>query len=130
MSRSGAIVVVEPAPRWVVLLRRFAPQLEVLEARSLELAEDLLRENGSRFIAIAVRSVGAAAIATRISHWRRTHPGSVAAVLLNRHHPSMELGFRLAGAQAVIHNWRELPILIGMAARHCRLHAESAAIRP
>ncbi len=127
MPRS--ILVVEGAPRWAVLLRRFAPQFQVLEARSLALAEDLLSQNGQQFVLLAPSSMNHAAALARLSTWQRQYSAATFVVVLQPLDSTTDLGFREAGAQLVIHDWRELPQLISMAARYNR-RLSTRATRP
>jgi hypothetical protein len=111
MSRaaSARVIICEPSPRWAVLLRRFAPELKVSEARSLPLADDMLRETPDSVIGVAVTEANAGDSLLRLAQWQRNHPPCVAAALLDRADDDLELALREAGAQLVLTSLFELP---------------------
>lgn len=115
---AARIIVCEPTPRWAVLLRRFAGDLMISEARSLALTDDLLQDHPTSCIAIAVDINNAANVLLRLSKWSREHPEYATAVLLDKPEPELEPGFREAGAQIVISSLFELPKLVRVARRH------------
>jgi hypothetical protein len=129
MSRSDAsrIIVCEPSPRWAVLLRRFAPELQVSEARSLALADDLLRELPTSVVAVAGTDANAADLLLRLARWQRAYPQCATAALLDRAEDDYELALREAGAQVVIHSLFELPQLAQLARRRGDTAAQSSA---
>lgn len=114
-------IMVEPVPRWSVLLRRFSAGLRISEARSLALADDLLRArelNRPSFITVAATPSIAIATLLRLAEWQQKFPRAATVVLLDTPNPEMEIGFREAGAQLVIASLYELPLVISMANRH------------
>jgi hypothetical protein len=119
MSRADAarIIVCEPSPRWAVLLRRFAPQLRVSEARSLTLADDMLRETPACVVAVAVTDVNSADALLRLAQWQRTCPDCVSAALLDYVEDDLELALREAGAQIILTSLFELPQIARLAHR-------------
>lgn len=119
MSQNTAarIIVCEPTPRWAVLLRRFARNIKISEARSLALVDDLLRDHPASVVAVAVDLSNAANVLLKLSSWSRAHPANATAVLLDKPEPDLELGLREAGAQLVVSSLFALPALIGLARR-------------
>ena len=114
-------IMVEPTPRWSVLIRRFSEDVAISEARSLALADDLLRSqplDRAAFVALAAAPASAASTLLRIAQWQREFPCVASAVLLDAPNRELELGFREAGAQLVIASLFELPLVINMAKRH------------
>jgi hypothetical protein len=121
MSRaaSARVIICEASPRWAVLLRRFAPGLQVSEARSLALADDMLRETPESAIAVAVTDANAGDSLLRLAQWQRDYPSCVTAALLDRADDDLELALREAGAQMVLTSLFELP-RFGQLARTAR----------
>jgi hypothetical protein len=113
MSNDSAarLIVCEPTPRWAVLMRRFASELQVSEARSLALADDMLRDSSASGVAVAVSDANAANVLLKLSDWQRDYPDTTAAVLLDESNAELELGLREVGAQLVIVSLFELPML-------------------
>jgi hypothetical protein len=100
------------------LLRRFAPGLNLTEARSLALADDELRASPTSFVAVAVDASSAAPALLKIAHWRDEFPSVTSVVLLDQPNPDLNLALREAGAQLVIDTLFDLPLLARMAERH------------
>jgi hypothetical protein len=125
MSRAsaGRLIVCEPASRWAVLLRRFAAELHVSEARSLTLAGDMLQASPRSVIAVAVAGASAAEALLKLSDWQRDYPDCAAAVLLDDANGELELALREAGAQLVITSLFELPLLARLVQRHAAWEA-------
>lgn len=114
-------IMVEPAPRWSLLIRRFSGALAISEARSLALADDLLRAqplDRAAFVAVAATPITATTTLLRLAQWQCGFPLIASAVLLDEPNRELELGFREAGAQLVIASLFELPLVINMAKRH------------
>lgn len=122
-TAAARIIVCEPSPRWGVLLRRFAPELRVSEARSLALADDILHELPTCVVAAAVTDANAADLLLRLAQWRREYPQCATAALLDRADNDYELALREAGAQIVLSSLFELPQL----ARFARRRIDTAA---
>jgi len=120
MSRApfARLIVCEPAGRWAILLRRFAPDLDVTEARSLALASDLLRESPASFVCVAATAENAASALPRLGEWSRDFPAASFAILADEEDNDLELAFREAGAQLVLTSVFELPVVAAMARRH------------
>jgi len=120
VSRTDAVrvIVCEPSPRWAVLLRRFAPELQVSEARSLALADDMLREMPTCVFAVAVTHANAADVLLRLAQWQRGCPKCVTAALLDHVEDDLDLALREAGAQIIITSLFELTQLSRLAHRH------------
>jgi len=123
MSHASAarLIICEPTPRWAVLMRRFAAELHVSEARSMALAEDMLRDNPDSVIAVAITDANAADALLKLWNWRNNYPGCTAAVLLDNPNPELELGLREAGAQLVISSLFALPMLARLVRRQLAL---------
>lgn len=119
MSRADAarVIVCEPSPRWAVLLRRFAPELKVSEARSLALANDMLRETSDTVIAVTVTHANAADVLLRLAQWQRECPECVTAALLDHVGDDLEVALREAGAQIILTSLFELTQLARLAHR-------------
>jgi hypothetical protein len=115
------LIICEPTPRWAVLLRRFAEDLQVSEARSPLLADEMLAASPASFVAFAVNGGNAAATLNRLMQWRRDFPAATTAVLLDGPSPGLETGFREARAQLVITSLFALPMLVRLAKRHLAL---------
>ena len=113
MSRVSPVklIICEPTPRWAVLMRRFAKELPISEARSLALADDILRDNPGSAIAVAVTDANAADVLLKLSQWQRGDTNCVTAALLDNANADLELGLREAGAQLVVASFFELPLL-------------------
>jgi hypothetical protein len=101
-----------------VLLRRFAPDLPVTEARSFVLAEDLLRDDQASFVCLAGSTIDRSEKLIALSQWQTLFPDAASAVFLNQADPEREHHFREAGVQLVIDHIGQLPRLIQMAKRH------------
>ena len=125
MSRAVAarIIVCEPSPRWAVLLRCFAPELQVSEARSLSLADEMLPETPDSVLAVAVTNANAGGVLLRLARWQRDYPTCLTATLLDELDDDFELALREAGAQLVIGSLFELPRLARLAHRR-KAHAK------
>jgi hypothetical protein len=122
-SPAASLIICEPTPRWAVLTRRFAEELRVSEARSLALADDMLRDSPGSVIAVAITDANAADALLKLSNWRNDYPACTAAVLLDNPDPELELGLREAGAQLVISSLFELPMLARFVKRQLALVA-------
>lgn len=116
-NTAARVIVCEPSPRWAVLLRRFAPELQVSEARSLTLADGILRENETTVVAVAVSRGNVTDVLLKLAQWQRDYPASASAVLLERFDDDVELALREAGAQMILTSLFELPQLAGLALR-------------
>lgn len=125
MSQSSAarLIICEPTPRWAVLMRRFAADLPVSEARSLTLADDMLRDSPDSVVAVALTDANAADVLLKLSDWQRDYPACAAAVLLNEADPELDLGLREAGAQLVLSSLFELTMLARLVRRRLALVA-------
>jgi hypothetical protein len=119
MSSADAarVIVCEPSPRWAVLLRRFAPELQVSEARSLALAEDMVHETPAIVFAIAVTPANSADVLLKLGQWQQNFPECVTAALLDHVEADLELALREAGAQIILTSLFELPQLARVAQR-------------
>jgi hypothetical protein len=119
MTRADAprVIVCEPTPRWAVLLRHFAPELQVSEARSLPLADDMLQAMPDSVIAVAVTGGNAADVLLRFSLWQRGYPECVTAALLDDADEDLEQALRESGAQLIVYSLFELPQLARLAQR-------------
>lgn len=126
MSRAEAprVIVCEPTPRWAVLLRRFAPELQISEARSLPLADDMLQAMPDSVIAVTVTPANAADVLVRLSQWQRAYPACVTAALIDCVDDDFDLALRESGAQLMVYSLFELPRLARLAQR-LRVHAPS-----
>lgn len=120
MSRaaSARVIICEASPRWAVLLRRFAPELQVSEARSLALADDMLRETPACVVAVAVNDANSADVLLRLAQWQCGCLECVAAALLDHVDDDLELALREAGAQIIVTSLFELPQLARFAHGH------------
>ena len=119
MSSASAarLIICEPTPCWAVLMRRFAAELRVSEARSLALADDMLRESPGNVIAVAVTNANAADALLKLSSWQNDYPACITAALLDNPDSELELGLREAGAQLVVFSLFELPLLARLVTR-------------
>lgn len=115
---SARLIVCEAAPRWSVLLRRFADDLPVAEARSSALAEDLLRDHPASFVCLASSAIDHSEKFIALSHWQTLFSHAAIAVLIDPADQEREYHFREAGAQVVIDRLEQLPQLLRMAKRH------------
>jgi hypothetical protein len=122
-SSAAGLIICEPTPRWAVLMRRFAAELQVREARSLALADDMLRDSPESVIAVAVTDANAADALLKLSAWRNDYPACTTVVLVDNPDPELELGLREAGAQLVISSLFELPMLARLMKRQLALVA-------
>ena len=125
MSRvsPAKLIICEATPRWAVLMRRFARELPISEARSLALADDILRDNPGSAIAVAVTDANAADVLLKLSQWQRGDPNCATAALLDNANADLELGLREAGAQLVIASLFELPLLAQLVRRQRNVEA-------
>lgn len=118
MSRDAArVIICEPLPRWAVLLRRFAPELDISEARSLALADDMLRNSSACLVAVAVTDANVADVLLRLAQWQRSYPACVTVALMDQLDEDVELALRETGAQLVIDSLFKLPTLASLAHR-------------
>lgn len=122
-TSEARLIVCEPLPRWTVLLRRFAADLPVSEARSLTLADDMLRDSPDSVIAVAVTQANAADVLLKIWDWQRKYPASATAIFLDDPDTELELGLREAGAQLVITSLFKLPLLARLVRKQLALVA-------
>jgi DNA-binding NarL/FixJ family response regulator len=112
------MVLVERSPRWSILLRRSTPTLGFMEARSLALADDLLAEHPSAFVAVVAAGDTAVAAIEQIGRWQLQYPNAAFAVLTSDCDDEFASAWHEAGAQIVIRSPLELPRLARIVARH------------
>jgi len=122
------LIICEPSPRWAVLMRRFGAGLTVDEARSLALAEDMLRDQPDSVVAVAIRNDNAAAALLKLAQWQRDYPASAVAALMDHVDEDLELALRESGAQVVLTSLFELPQLARIA--HRVKFMSGVAVRP
>ena len=120
MSASPGLIVCEGEPRLAILVRRFAPQLPIVEARSLALADDDLSERPASFVCIGSPWCDRPEVLLSLARWQQAFPNAALAVMRSgiQMRETRDADYLLAGAQLVLHDFRQVPLLIRLTQRH------------